>query len=116
MELGTAVAEVLEPERLKGDAVGLTVEREGLNDPVLADLVEAAVEAVLLAVAPGDVAPAPPVLASQSRILVSNPFGPTQRANSSGSVWARRSCAGVAAKSRVMRMMGTVGSASIVTW
>src|SRR5918994_1161522 len=55
---GAAVAEVLEPERLEGDALRLAVEGEGLDDPVLADLVEGAVEAVLLAVAPGDVAPA----------------------------------------------------------
>ncbi len=37
---------------------GLAVEGEGLHDAVLGHLVEAAVEAVLLAVAPGDVAPA----------------------------------------------------------
>src|SRR2546421_10005801 len=55
---GAAVAEVLEPQRLEGDAVGLAVERERLHDAVLTDLVEATVEAVLLAVAPGDVAPA----------------------------------------------------------
>ncbi|MEZ5142485.1 MAG: hypothetical protein R2726_08195 [Acidimicrobiales bacterium] len=42
-------------------------------------------------------------------------FGPTQRANSSDR-WARSSSAGVASKSRVMRMIGTVGSASIATW
>ncbi len=47
---------------------------------------------------------------------MSIPFGPTQRANSAGSVWARMSCAGVASKSRVMRMIGRVGSASIETW
>src|SRR5947207_7587503 len=57
-QAGAAVAEVLELQRLESDAVGLTVEREGLHDAVLADLVEATVEAVLLAVAPGDVAPA----------------------------------------------------------
>src|SRR5262249_11093891 len=39
-------------------AVGLTVVGEGLHDAVLADLVEAAVEPVLLAVAGRDVAPA----------------------------------------------------------
>src|SRR6266850_415757 len=55
---GTTVAEVLEPQRLEGDAVGLTVEREGLDDSVLSDLVEATVEAVLLAFSPGDVPPA----------------------------------------------------------
>jgi len=57
----------------------------------------------------------PPVVASQSRILVSIPSGPTQRANNSGSVCARISCAGVASKSRVMRIMGNVASASIET-
>src|SRR5436305_5388674 len=57
-QAGAAVAEVLELQRLESDAVGLTVEREGLHDAVLADLVEATVEAVLLAVAPGDVTPA----------------------------------------------------------
>ena len=58
MQAGAAVAEVLEPQRLERDAVGLAVERERLHDAVVADLVEAAVEAVLLAVAAGDVAPA----------------------------------------------------------
>ena len=57
MQPGTAVAEVLEPQGLEGDTVGLTVEGEGLDDSVLADLVEAAVKAVLLAIAPGDVTP-----------------------------------------------------------
>ena len=55
---GAAVAEVLEPQRLERDVVGLTVERERLHDAVVTDLVEAAVEAELDAVAPGDVAPA----------------------------------------------------------
>ena len=114
---GAAVAEVLEPQRLERDAVGLTVEREGLHDAVLADLVEAAVEAVLLAVAARRRSASGrrwwrPSRGSWSSI----PFGPTQRANSSGSVWARISCAGVASKSRVMRMIGRVGSASIETW
>ena len=58
----------------------------------------------------------PPVVASQSRISVSIRFGPTQRANSSGSVCARISSSGVASKSRVMRMIGRAGSASIDTW
>ena len=40
-------------------------------------------------------------------------FGPTHRANSAGSVWARNSCSGVAAKSRVIRMTGSFGSASM---
>src|SRR2546423_13640769 len=55
---GAPVTEVLEPQRLEGDAVGLTVEGEGLHDAVFTNLVEAAVEPVLLAPAPGDVAPA----------------------------------------------------------
>jgi hypothetical protein len=58
----------------------------------------------------------PPVVASQSTISVSIPLGPTQRANSAGSVCARSSSAGVASKSRVMRMIGSAGSASIETW
>src|SRR3979490_1267 len=58
MQPGAAVAEVLEPQRLEGDAIGLTIERAGLNAAALADLVEATVEAVLLALAPSDVAPA----------------------------------------------------------
>src|SRR5262249_3211365 len=37
----------------------------------------------------------------------------THWANSTGSVWARSSCAGVAAKSRLIRMMGSFGSASM---
>src|SRR5262245_16106229 len=41
-------------------------------------------------------------------------FGPTHWANSTGSVWARNSCWGVAAKSRVIRMIGSFGSASMV--
>src|SRR5579872_4604196 len=41
------------------------------------------------------------------------PSGPTHRANSAGSVWARNSCSGVATKSRVMRMTGSFGSASM---
>src|SRR5262245_39290194 len=40
--------------------------------------------------------------------------GPIHWANSAGSVWARNSCSGVAAKSRVMRMTGSFGSASTV--
>src|SRR5215469_6609609 len=44
---GAAVAEVLEPQRLQGDAVGLTLEGEGLHDTVWAYLVEAAAERVL---------------------------------------------------------------------
>src|ERR1700722_6590543 len=55
---GTAVAEVLEPQRLEGDAIGRTVEGESLHDAVPTDLVEAPVEGVLLAVPPGDIAPA----------------------------------------------------------
>src|SRR5215831_3795388 len=56
----------------------------------------------------------PPVRASQCSIRVSMAFGPTHRANSAGSVWARNSCSGVAAKSRVIRMTGSFGSASMV--
>src|SRR5215467_15111684 len=56
----------------------------------------------------------PPVRASQYSIRVSMAFGPTHRANSAGSVWARNSWSGVAAKSRVMRMTGSLGSASMV--
>ena len=52
MQSGAAVAEVLEPQRLERDVIGLPVEGEGLHDAVVADLVEATVEAVLLAVAP----------------------------------------------------------------
>ena len=39
--------------------------------------------------------------------------GPTHRANNAGSVWARNSCSGVAAKSRAIRMTGSFGSASM---
>ena len=39
--------------------------------------------------------------------------GPFHRTNSSGSVCALKSCSGVAAKSRVNRMPGMVGSASM---
>src|SRR5689334_24319986 len=42
------------------------------------------------------------------------PSGPTHWTNRSGSVCARSTCAGVALKSRVMRMTGTLGSASMV--
>src|SRR6266849_10871036 len=41
------------------------------------------------------------------------PSGPTHRANNAESVWARNSCPGVAAKSRVIRMTGSLGSASM---
>jgi hypothetical protein len=51
---GAVVAEVLEPLRLEGDAIGLTVDHEGLDDAVLTNLMEATLEAVLLAFAPGD--------------------------------------------------------------
>ena len=50
-EPGAAVAEVLEHEPLQGDAVGHALEGERLHDQLArAHLVEAAVEAVLLAV------------------------------------------------------------------
>ena len=49
---GAAVAEVLEDELLQGDAVGHALEGEGLDDQLVRPhLVEAAAEAVLLAVA-----------------------------------------------------------------
>src|SRR5215471_6430645 len=56
----------------------------------------------------------PPVRASHCSIRVSIAFGPTHWANSTGSVWARNSCSGVAAKSRVIRMIGSLGSASMI--
>src|SRR5215470_972754 len=55
----------------------------------------------------------PPVRASQCSIRVVMASGPTHRAKSAGSVWARNSCSGVAAKSRVIRMTGSFGSASM---
>src|ERR1700736_3591233 len=55
----------------------------------------------------------PPVRASQCSIRVVRASGPTHRANNAGSVWARNSCPGVAAKSRVIRMTGSFGSASM---
>src|SRR5215831_19122723 len=55
----------------------------------------------------------PPVRASQCSIRVSAASGPTHRANSAGSVWARNSCLGVAANSRVIRMIGSFWSASM---
>src|SRR5690349_9091386 len=57
-QTGTAVAEVLEGERLERDALGRALEGEGLHEPVLADLVEGAVEAVLLALVDVGEAPA----------------------------------------------------------
>src|SRR6185312_7289425 len=56
----------------------------------------------------------PPVRASQCSIRVVMASGPTHRANNAGSVWARNSCPGVAAKSRAIRMTGTFGSASMI--
>src|SRR5437879_2572344 len=58
----------------------------------------------------------PPVRASQCSIRVSAPFGPTHWANSAGSVWARNSCPAVAANSRVIRMIGSFGSASMAVF
>src|SRR2546423_235717 len=55
----------------------------------------------------------PPVCASQCSIRVVMASGPTHRANNAGSVWARNSCPGLAAKSRVIRMTGSFGSASM---
>src|SRR4051795_3636980 len=51
---GPAVAEVLEPQRLQRDAVRIALPGEGLHDPVVADLVEAAVEPVLVAAGGAD--------------------------------------------------------------
>src|SRR5205085_476349 len=48
VQSGPAVAEVLEPQRLERDAVRVALPGEGLHDPVLADLVEAAVEPELV--------------------------------------------------------------------
>src|SRR5262245_36400580 len=47
VQAGAAVAEVLEPQRLQGDAVRVALVGERLDDAVLAHLVEAAVEGVL---------------------------------------------------------------------
>src|SRR5215469_12722218 len=55
---GAAAAEILEPQGLQGDAVGLAVIGEGLHDAVRAHLVETAVEPVLGAAEPGGVPPA----------------------------------------------------------
>src|SRR5215469_12974258 len=55
----------------------------------------------------------PPVRASQCTIRVCIASGPTHCANNTGSVWARNSCPGVAAKSRAIRMIGSFGSASM---
>src|SRR5581483_12408186 len=46
-------------------------------------------------------------------IEVSAASGPIHWANSAGSVCARNSCPGVAANSRVIRMIGSFGSASM---
>src|ERR1700730_1019567 len=56
----------------------------------------------------------PPVRASQCSIRVVMASGPTHRANNPGSVWARNNCPGVAAKSRIIRMPGSFGSASMI--
>src|SRR5204862_6953995 len=53
-----AVAQVLEPQRLQRDSVGIALEREGLHDTVRPYLVEAAVKRVLRAVVHRDVPPA----------------------------------------------------------
>src|ERR1700754_1254091 len=55
----------------------------------------------------------PPAHASQCSIRVTTAPGRTHWANNAGSVWARSSCSGVAAKSRVVRMTGSLGSASM---
>ena len=55
---GPAVAQVLEPQGLQRHLLRHALPGEGLHDGVLADPVEAAAEAEVLAVAAGDVAPA----------------------------------------------------------
>src|SRR5438067_1949550 len=55
---GATVTEVVKPQRLQRDAVGLTLEGEGLHDTVAAHLVKAAAECVLLALAHRDEPPA----------------------------------------------------------
>src|SRR6516165_7460816 len=55
---GAAAAEILEPQGLQGDAVGLALIGEGLHDAVRAHLVETAVERVLCLPQPGGVPPA----------------------------------------------------------
>src|SRR5690606_39926750 len=52
-----AVAEVLERQRLERNTLRVALEGERLDDALLVDLVEAATEGVLLAVASRDVAP-----------------------------------------------------------
>src|SRR5699024_10898507 len=52
VQSGPAVAEVLDAQGLQGDLLGPAVEGEGLDDAVLGDVVEAAVEGVLLPVGP----------------------------------------------------------------
>ena len=50
---------------------------------------------------------------SHSSMLAVTELGPIHFTNSSGSVWARISCSGVALKSRVIRTIGRSGTASI---
>src|SRR5882672_2788456 len=64
-----AVVQILEPERLQSDSVGIALERGGLHDTAGPDLVEGAVEAVLPAVAHRDVPPA----AAGTRVPVLDP-------------------------------------------
>src|SRR6266487_4742808 len=66
---GTAVTQILEPQRFQGDAVGIALEREGLHDTVRPNVVEAAVEPVLRAVVHRDVLPA----AAGTRVPVLDP-------------------------------------------
>ena len=77
---GAAVAEILEPQRLEGDVIGHALEGEGLHDLVLADGVEAAPEAELLAVARRDIAPA----AAVADVPLQDPGCPCRRVRSSG--------------------------------
>ncbi len=115
-QAGAAVAEVLEAQRLQGDAVGHALPGEGLHDPV---------RARRRGSSRGRRTPRrrgrptkrqlPPVRASQWSIFVVD-----ARSGRPSARTARGRCApGAAApawpsKSRVMRMIGTFGSASMV--
>ena len=98
-------------ERLEGDAVGHALEGEGLHDQLGgAHLVEAAVEAELVAVARrARSGTTPPVRQSKWSMRISWRRGPSHWTNSSGSVWARKTFAGGASNSRMMRTSGTFG-------
>src|SRR5699024_7563499 len=49
VQAGPSVAEIFDAQGLQGNRLGPAVEGEGLDDALLGDLVEAAVEGVLLA-------------------------------------------------------------------